>query len=192
MVLPSFEKIKKHWFFIFIGFFVAFALMKQCEGEPKTIVETKTVVKWKTDTITQTKIDTIPKTVYIERTKTIKGKDSIIYKEKPTETTITANQYDTEIKSDSATAKLKITTTGELLEVKGVIEYPRIETTTTITKIRDASGFYIYGSMPINGNLSPEIGGMFQIKNKIILAAGVHYNNYTKQADAKVTLAVKL
>lgn len=183
-------KISIWW--LIVLFIVMFSIIKQCEGEPKTIVETKTVVKWKTDTITQTKIDIIPEVVYVNRLKVISGKDSIIYRNVPDSTTIKANRHTTQLKSDSATANLKITTTGKLLDVTGTIIYPEKETTTTITKIRDASGFFIYGSMPINGNLSPEIGGMFQIKNKIIVGAGVQYNNYTKQADAKITLGIKL
>lgn len=186
------KTIKKRWFEIFFISVCLFALLKQCNSKPEVKTETIEVVKWKTDTVTETIIQEVPKTVYIEKLKTVKGKDSIIYKDKPTEKTITANQYDTEIKSDSATARLKITTTGELLDVQGVIEYPRIERTTTITKTKDASGFFIYASMPVNGNVSPELGGMIQIKNKIILGAGAQLNNFTKQIDAKITLAVKL
>lgn len=186
------KTIKKRWFEIILIVVVLFALLKQCNSEPEIKTETIEVVKWKTDTITKTKIDTLYKNRYVEKIKTIKGKDSIIYKDKPSETTITAREYDTEISSDSATAKLKITTTGELLDVKGVINYPRIERTTTITKTKDASGFFIYASMPVNGNVSPELGGMIQIRNKVILGAGAQYNNFTKQIDAKITLAVKL
>lgn len=182
MIKPP--KISIWWLIAFAIIF--FALMKQCEG--KTITKTETVVKWKTDTITQTKIKEVPKTVYVEK----KGRDTIIYKDKPSETTIKANQYETQIKSDSATADLQITTTGELLDVQGSITYPRIETTVETIKTRDASGFFIYGAMPITPNISPEIGGMFQIKNKVIIGLGTQYNNFTKGIDAKITLAVKL
>lgn len=183
----------KTWHIIVFSF-VALAFIDQCSdhGQPKVITKTKTVVEWKTDTITKTVIKEVPKTVYIEKVKTVKGKDSIIYKDKPTDTTIQANQYDTTLKSDSATAKLQITTTGELLDVKGSITYPSIEKTIETIKIRDNSGFFIYGSMPVNGNISPEIGGLYQFRNKIMIGTGVQYNNFTQKPDVKVTLGIRL
>ena len=144
----------KRLIYIVAAFIIMFALIKQCEGEPKVVTKTVTKVIKVHDTITEVKIDTFYTQVYIDKVKTVKGKDSIIYKDKPSETTTTAKQYNTTLKSNEASAELKITTSGELLDVSGVITYPKKETTTTITKTRDASGFYIYASMPISTQLN--------------------------------------
>lgn len=183
-------KIDVIW--VIVGLIIAFVLMRQCEGEPKTITKTETKTIIKTDTIKKVIIKEIPKTVYVEKLKTVKGKDSIIYKDKPDSTTIKANQYKTTLESNNALADLNITTTGELLDVSGTITYPEKETTTTITKIRDASGFYIYGQLPINNLTQIEVGGLFQFKNKAFISGGVSYNNITKQPDFNIGLGIRL
>jgi hypothetical protein len=183
----------KNIIYAVIGFIVAFALMRQCEGEPKVVTNTVTKIVTKHDTITNTIIKEVPKTVYVEKVKTVKGKDSIIYKDKPNDSTITANQYDTELKSNEATAKLKITTTGELLDVSGIITYPEKETTTTIIKTRDASGLYLFGSAPIKSQaLTPEIGLQYNIKNKMFISTSVQYNNLNNNVDFKIGVGIKI
>ena len=125
-----------------LGVVLMFFLMKSCESEPKVVTKTETKIVTKHDTIKTVEIKEVPKTVFIEKTKTIKGKDSIIYKDKPSETTIEAKEYKTELRSNNATANLTITA-KELYKIDGIITYPKetIKETTTIT--RDASGFYI-------------------------------------------------
>ena len=185
--------MKNRLLYVVIGLIIAFALCKQCEGEPKVVTKTVTKVTKVHDTITEVKIDTFYTRVYVEKVKTVKGKDSIIYKDKPSETTITANQYETTLKSNKASAELKITTTGQLLEVSGTITFPEKETTTTITKTRDASGLYLYGSAPITAQaLTPELGLQFNIKNKMFVSSGVQYNNITNNVDLKVGIGVKI
>jgi len=76
--------------------------------------------------------------------------------------------------------------------VQGVITYPRIETTTETIKIRDASGLFIYGNLPINNIQSPEVGVLFQIKNKLFISTGSQYNHLSQQLDYKVGLGVKI
>ncbi len=179
------------WWLVVLAI-VFFALCKQCEGETKTVTKTVTKVTKVHDTITEVKIDTFYTRVYVERVKTVKGKDSLIYVYKPTDTSIKANQYKTEVKSNDATAKLDITTTGELLDVSGVITYPEKETTTTITKTRDASGLYLYGNTSINSFSSTELGLQFNIKNKAFLSTSVQYNNITNNVDAKIGIGIKI
>jgi hypothetical protein len=186
------DKTRIHPLWLLVVAIVLFALMKQCEGEPKVVTKTVTKIETIHDTINETIIKEVPKTVFIEKTKTIKGKDSIIYKDKPSETTVEAKEYKTELRSNNATANL-IITSKELYKVEGVITYPKetIKETTTIT--RDASGFYIYGSMPISSQLTtPELGVMFQIKNKLIIGVGGQYNNLNNNLSAVATIAVKL
>ena len=182
----------KNIIYFVIGLAIMFFLMKRCEGEPKIVTKTETKIVTVHDTITNTIIEKVPKTVYIERTKTIKGKDSIIYKDKPSETTIEANKYQTKITSNEATADLEITTTGELLDLQGFITYPKVIEKTTTTITRDASGFFLYGKAPITSSISPELGIMFNVKNKMIIGAGVQYSNFTNNVNATVTLAIKL
>jgi hypothetical protein len=167
-----------------IGVIITLLLLRQC-SKPEVIKET--VTKWKIDTLTVDKI--VNKPVYIERTKTIKGKDSIIYKDKPNDSTITANQYTTTLKSNEASADLKITTTGELLDLTGTITYPEKE--TTITETKQASGLYLFGSNPIK-SVQPEIGVLYQVNNKVFIFASGQYNNYTNSIDAKAGIGIKI
>jgi len=183
-------KINIWW--VVVGVIIAFAILKQCESEPRVVVKTKTVTKIVTDTINTVTIKEIPKKVYIEKIKTVKGKDSIIIQNVPSENTTTANQYKTKIQSNEASADLQITTTVELLNVSGIITFPKVEKTTTITKIKDKSGLYIYGQIPINNIASPEVGVLIQVRNKMFISTGVQYNNLSQQLDYKVGVGIKI
>jgi len=185
------NKVSIWWFLVL--FIIFFAILKQCEGKPTVTTVTETKIVTVHDTITEVKIKEVPKTVYVEKIKTVKGKDTIIYKDSSSDSTITAKQYQTTLKSNEASAELKITTSGELLDVSGIITYPEKETTTTITKIRNASGLFIYGNSAISATgISPGVGALFNIKNKLILGAGVEYNNFTNNVNATFTLGVKI
>lgn len=160
-----------------------FALIKQC-GEPKVVTKTVTEVVKVHDTITEVKIDTIYTQVFIDKVKTVKGKDSIIYVDKANDSSLIAKKYKTTVKSNEAEAKLDIVTTGELLDIKGTINYPRITETTTITK--PGSGLFFYGSS------SFEVGLIYNIRNKMQLGLGGQYNNITNRIEPTFTLAVRL
>ena len=176
-----------------VGVVAMFLLMKSCEEKPKVVTKTVTKVETIHDTINKTIIKEIPKKVYVQKEITKKGDTLIIYKDKPSENTITASKQSVEVLSNNATAKLDITHTGELLDVQGVITYPKETTTVETTITRDASGFYIYGSMPISSQITtPELGVMFQIKNKIIIGVGGQYNNLNNNLSAVATISVKL
>lgn len=181
----------KNWIWYIVAIIVIIVLIKQCEGEPRTITKTKIEYVPVTEKITKTVIDTVFERVYVEKTKTIKGRDTIIYKDKPSEATIKANLYEAKVESNNATAELEITTTGELLDVRGIINYKKEIKTVETLKIRDASGFYIYAGMPIN-NIQPEVGVLYQFKNKMFISAAAQYNDFTKSADIKVGLGVKI
>jgi len=114
-----------------------------------------------------------------------------VYKDKPSETTIEASQFEVELLSNDASATLTITA-NELYDVQGVITYPRIETTTETIKIRDASGLYVYGQIPINNIASPEVGVLIQVRNKMFISTGVQYNNLSQQLDYKVGVGIKI
>ena len=171
--------IKKNWF-VFLGVIAVFIIVKSCEPKPKITTETKIVYVPKVETITETIIKKVDKPVYIERTKTIKGKDTIIYRDSPTDATIIAKQYDAELKANKSIARLKITALGEVLDVQGTIEYNQKETTTTITKIVPMSGLFVYGEtsfLPVLERV--EIGLDYQIRNTIIIGVSASHNlNY--------------
>ena len=181
----------KDWFTYFLVIVLIIVLIKQCDGNERTVTKTKIEYVKVTDTVTKTKIDTIFKKVFVNKYVDKQGENVIVYVDKPNDSTIEANQYNTTLLSNNATAELEITTTGELLDVQGTINYSQKETTTETLKIRDASGFYIYGNMPVN-SAQPELGVLYQLKNKMFISAGAQYNQFTKSADLKVGLGVKI
>lgn len=186
-------KIKIDIWWVIIGVIVLFAILKQCTYTEPEIVEKEVVKIVKvTDTINNTIIKEIPKKVYVEKTKTIKGKDTIIYRDKQNDSTIDANQYETTIKTGNASADLQITTTGELLDVQGVIHYNKEIKTIERTKTINASGLFIYGKHPVNNTFNPELGLMYNMNNKILIGAGANYNNFTQKIDATITIGFKL
>ena len=178
------NKVNIIW--VFVSFAFALLLMKQCETKPSITTKTEIKIVKVTDTITTLKIDTLYKYVNVE-----KLKDSIIYRDVANINTIKAKQYKTEVKSNDATAKLDITTTGELLDVQGYITYPKKETTTETIIRRDNSGIFIYAQLPISSQItSPEVGVLFQIKNKLMIGIGAQYIN--NNVNAVATIGVKL
>ena len=178
------NKVNIIW--VFVSFAFALLLMKQCETKPSVTTKIETKIVKVTDTITTVKIDTLYRYVNVE-----KVKDSIIYRDIATSNTIKAKQYTTEVKSNDAVAKLDITTTGELLDVQGYITYPKKETITETIIKRDNSGIFIYAQLPISSQItSPELGVLFQIKNKLIIGIGAQYIN--NNVNAVATIGVKL
>lgn len=185
--------IRINWIWIILAIVGVILLVRSCEPEVKTVTKTKTVTKIIKDTIRDTVIKEVPKTVYVERTKTIKGKDSIVYVETPNDNTIEAKQYDTELFTNNATAKLKITTTGELLDVFGTITYPEKETTIETKKIVPMSGLFIYGGASVVPMLqSAEIGLDYQIKNSVIIGVNASHNFEYDFNSVGVKLGVRI
>lgn len=177
--------IKSNWVFIVI---IILITVRMCEQEPEIITKVKYVPK--VETIKETTIDTVYKKVYVQKTETIKGKDTIIYKNVPSETTISAKQYDAVVKTDSSRADLKITTTGELLDVQGTITYNQKE--TTITKIKPKSGLFLYLEGSLNNRDRTEIGLDYTLRNKYILGASASYNNLTKSVYVNAKLGIRI
>ena len=180
----------KNWFWYLIVIIFIIAFLKDCDGKKVktvTVIETVTV----TDTIINTVIQKVPKTVYIERLKTIKGKDTIIFKDRPTDSTIQANQYKTTLESNNATADLIVTTTGELLDLSGTINYKQENKTTTITKKIPSSGAYLSAQIGLVGTPSYGIGLDFQIK-KVIIGGFANYLPMNGGINAGVKVGFKL
>ena len=160
-----------------IGGIIAFALLKQCEGEPKVVTKTVTKIVTKYDTIKEVKIDTFKQKVYVQKIITKEGKTVIHYKDKPSEDTINASKQSVEILSNEATAKLSITHTGELLDVSGIITFPKVEKTVETIITRDASGRFLYLKTDVlNTFNSGELGVFLHIKNKIGFIGEIGYD----------------
>lgn len=169
-----------------------FALVKQCESEPRIVTKEKIVTKTITDTIVKTRIQKVKEPVYVEKVKTLKGDTVIIYKDKPIDKpTVEANVYKTELKSNKATASLEITA-NELYDVQGTITYPEVTKTVETIKIKDKSGFYIYAKAPVTNFVSPEVGALYQIRNKIFISGGIQYNSVTNNPDLNIGLGIKI
>jgi hypothetical protein len=172
---------------------IALLFIVKCKEEPEVITNTVTKIVTKTDTITNVKIKEIPTVKYIVKTKTVKGKDSIIYVDKETNETIKANEYKVEVDSNEAKAKLEILTTGQLLDVKGVITYPEKETTIETIKLRNKGGLFLYGETSIEPTLERiELGVDWVIKNKVIIGASASYNDIAKQSYINAKIGIKL
>lgn len=168
-------------------------IVKKCEKDPKTVTKTKIEYVKVTDTILRTVFDTLPKLVYVERIKTVKGKDSIVYVDKPADTSIKANQYATKLESNNATANLKITTTGELLDVQGTINYTQTITTTETIKTTAKSGLFLYAETSTNPVFErAELGLDYQIKNTIILGTSASYDNLSKKLNFNVKVGFRV
>ena len=167
-------------------------IVRQCEKEPKIVTKTVTKTITKRDTITKTIISE-PKTVYVKKYVNVKGEDKIVYLEKQDASATEAKEYNTILQSNKSTANIKITTTGELLDVNGTITYPEKEKATTIIKSRAKSGLFVYGTSPLNtNNIYIEVGMAYQFKNTLMIIGGVQYNDFTKSADLKVGIGVKI
>lgn len=180
--------MKVNIFYVIAAALVVFFVVKQCEQEPKIKTVTKIEYVKVTDIIERVKIDTVPKLVYVK-----KVKDSIVYVSKPSDSTIEANQYKTKIASNNATADLEITTTGELLDVRGVINYTQENKATTITKVKPKSGLFLYGATSVNPTFENiELGLDYQIKNTIVIGTSVNYNNQSKSAYINLKLGFRV
>jgi hypothetical protein len=176
-----------------IGGLIFISVVRNCENEPKVKIETKTEVVTVHDTITKVKIDTIYTPVIIEKIKNVKGETKIVYIDTTTNTSIEAKKYDTSLKSNNAQADLQITTTGKLLDVQGIITYPKETITNTITKTKAKSGLFLYGQVPVNrNNINIEAGAIYQFKNSLMILGGVQYNQFTNSGDIKVGIGVKI
>ena len=182
----------KNWFIYVIGIIAILVIIKQCEKEPEIKIETVTEYVKVTDTITNTIIQP-SKTVYVNRYVDKVGEKVIVYVDKPNDSTIQANQYDTKLESNNAIANLKITTTGELLDVQGTIDYTQTNTTTTITKIKPKSGAFIYLETSFNKNPERfELGIDYQLRNKFLIGASIDYNTITQSNTVNFKFGIRI
>lgn len=184
--------LNNKWLYIGIGIVLVLLLVKKCEQEPKIIIKEKITYKDRIDTIKVVEIGKA-KTVYVDRYKTIKGQDSIVYRDRPNDSTIVANQYDTELKSNNALAKLKITTTGQLLDVSGTIEYKEKIVERDIIKTKAKSGLFIVAESSVNPVFeNVGLGLDYQFKNTVIMGVAVNYDNRINQTYISAKVGIRI
>ena len=177
-------------------------LTKSCEKKIEEKNETTVNITKIIDSVKQATLK-YAKPVYIDTVKTkinwLKGdtkiikKDSIIYVNTPTEYTIEATEYKTELKSNDATADLYITTTGKLLSIDGTISYPEKTITNTKTKVITKNAGFLYFESGFGK--TPErfaLGIDYQIKNKLLLGTSIDYNVITNSVNTNFKIGINL
>jgi hypothetical protein len=184
---------------IIIATLLALLLLETtCNEKPKETVKTTINIEQFADSIRKATLNNV-KPVYIDTVKTqikwlksepkVMKKDSIIYVENPNENTIESKEYDVTLKSNEAKTDLKIVA-DNLYSISGVTTYPKEIKTIERTKYINESAFFIYAQMPVTKEFqTPEIGVLYNLKNNIMIGAGLQYTN---QVNANITLALKL
>ena len=182
------ENSKFPIWYIIAGIFILVWFKDCTEGEQvvKEVVKTEVKIKTVYDTITNTIIEDRKVPVYI-----IKKKDTIIYKDKPSDSTITANEYTSTLSTGEASANIKVVTSGELLDISGVITYPEKETSREVIKTVNASGMFIGANFGLMGEASYGVNLDYQIKNKIIVGGFINYQPINGGVNGGIKIGIK-
>ena len=165
------------------SFVIGVLIASSCERDVVKVKE-KVIVKNVKVTDTVRIKDTIvnPKKIYINKWKYVeKPKDSV---SKDTIKMIEANEYNQELVGKNGNAKIKLITTGELLDLSGVIECNEKTIEKTITKYTAKNKVFFTGGlgMGLNGGFRDiKIGIDYNIKNKVLLKYNVGYDLSTNQ-----------
>lgn len=161
------------------SFLIGVLIASSCERD---VVKIKEKVVYKNIKVTDTvKIhDTIvrPTKVYVDRYKYIKT-PVVSENEDVKEEIIRANKYSQELIGKKGTAKIDVITTGELLDLSGIIYCKEKIIEKTITKYTDKSNLFISGGidMRANGELKNIRAGIdYNVKNKVLLKGGLGYD----------------
>ena len=175
------------------SFLIGVLLASSCE---RGVVEVKEKVVVRNVKVTDTvRIhDTIvkPIKVYVDRWR---------YKPNPNpspireEEIIEANKYSQELIGDKGIAKIDVITTGELLDLSGIIECNEKIIEKTITKYTAKSKVFVSGGidMRLNGELKNIRAGIdYNIKNKVLLKGGLGYDIIENQPFAGVGIGFGL
>lgn len=170
-----------------VGFVLCALLLHFCEGkkpEDKVVIKTKTIKV--TDTLkVRGGINTKYRKVYVNKTDT-----SIVYVDRPDSTSIEARKYSQKIEGKRMKGIVYVTTTGELLDLCAEIETQDSIIEKTTTKYRDRSKLFLSGQY--NTNNSAQIGADWNIKNKVLLKAGVGYQINTSTPYISVGVGIPL
>ena len=159
------------------SFLVGVLLASSCERDVVKVKE-KVVVKNVRVVDTVRLHDTIvkPVKVYVDRWRyKTNPNPSPIYKEE----IIEANKYSQELVGEKGTAKIDVITTGELLDLSGIIECNEKIVEKTITKYTAKSKLFMSGNidMSLDGGIkNVRLGLDYNIKNKVLIKGGLGYD----------------
>lgn len=179
--------MKNRLTYFVVGFVLCAALLHFCNSRKvNDTVITKVKVVKVTDTIKLNgKVVTKFKNVYVKKTDT-----SLVYVDKPDSTTVEARIYTQPIISKRSKGVATITTTGELLDFCAVIESNDSIVEKTIIKHRDNSKLFLSGEISSSKDL--KIGIDWNIKNKVLLKAGVGANLGTSTPYISVGIGIPI
>lgn len=104
---------------------------------------------------------------------------------------VLANKYSLTLQSNEATADLNVTTTGELLDLQGTINYPKETITIKETIIDKAPHLSLYTMSPTN-RFSPEVGLIYKTKKSLSLMVAGQWNEFTNSGEFKVGAAITI
>lgn len=166
----------------FLGFFIANKCTKSKKVETlKEIVIEKKVV----DTVRLTNTISKPTKVFVE--KIVIEYDTIIkYVDVATETSIEANKYKETLKGKHGEADIFVTTTGQLLDLKGVLRFTERETIRPMLVRKN--NLYLGGHYNTNDGIESNL--YFDLKQKIIISGGIGIQD--NQTYYKVGVAIPI
>ena len=168
---------RKHITIAIASFLIGVLIASSCERDVVRVKE-KIVVKNVKVTDTVRLHDTIvkPIKVYVDRWR---------YKPNPNtnpiyeEEMIEANKYSQELIGEKGIAKIDVITTGELLDLSGIIECNEKIVEKTITKYTAKSKVFMSGNidMSLDGGVkNVRLGLDYNIKNKVLIKGSLGYD----------------
>ena len=92
---------------------------------------------------------------------------------------VEANKYSQELVGKKGTAQIDVVTTGELLDLSGIIECNERIIEKTVTKYKNKSKLFLSGGidMRLDGGIrNVRVGLDYNVKNKVILKGGLGYD----------------
>lgn len=172
--------------------------------QPTETTTTTTLIEQVRDSIIKANIK-IPNVVYIDTSKpkivkvpgkdVIKWKDSLIYIDTAGvyNRVIAAREYPATLEAENASANLSILTTGQLLNVTGIINYKKeINTVETIKSINN-SGLFLYGETSVIPKFQQyKVGLDYTIKNSVIVGTSIGYDTQLNAGIVNVKFGIRI
>ena len=180
------ERIANFTITAIVFFIIGVLITKGCSKPIEKEVIKKEVVTIKvTDTLRMITPISTPRLVFVERV-VIENDTIIRFVKEPTETSIVANKYSETLKGEHGEVDIDVTTTGELLDLRGVMRFNRTE--TTITKLVRKNTLFIGGEYGTNGIIESKVH--LNLKDRMLFSGGVGLDN--NQVFYKVGVAIPL
>lgn len=152
-------------------FIIGILTTKSCQKPIYKDVIKKEVVNIRvTDTVRMITPISTPRLVFVE--KVVVENDTIIrFVNEPSETSITANKYSETLKGEHGEVDIDVTTTGQLLDLRGVMRFNKTE--TTITKVVEKNKLFM--GVEYNTDERIEAKLSLSLKNKAMISGGMGF-----------------